>query len=126
VLLGRIGRKTNGTNPTGGNMTIEIEKGVVALDDDTAAWLRQYKEAIAKIKEWEEVADIARAHLEVALGDNELAMYQGQPVVRWTTVSTRRFDVKKAREILPAEFISVLETETQSRRFSIVDLDKNE
>ncbi|MFM2189584.1 MAG: hypothetical protein RLZZ452_1540, partial [Pseudomonadota bacterium] len=62
MLLGRIGRKTNGTNPTGGNMTIEIEKGVVALDDDTAAWLRQYKEAIAKIKEWEEVADIARAH----------------------------------------------------------------
>lgn len=105
-------------------MTIEIEKGVVVLDDDVAAWLRQYKDALAKIKEWEEVADIARAHLENALGDNELAMYQGQPVVRWTTVTTRRFDVKKAREILPDEFIGLLETEVHSRRFSIVDLDK--
>lgn len=105
-------------------MTIEIEKGVVILDDDTAAWLRQYREALTKIKEWEEIADIARSHLEVALGDNEVAMYQGQPVVRWSTVTSKRFDVKKARELLAPEFVAVLETETHSRRFSLVDLDK--
>lgn len=105
-------------------MSIEIEKGVVALDDATAAWLKQYREALAKIKEWEEIADIARAHLENALGDNELALWQGQPVVRWTSVTSKRFDVKKAREVLPEQFINLLETETVSRRFSLVDLDK--
>ncbi len=38
-------------------MSMQVEKGVVVLDDNTAQWLKQYREALAKIKEWQEVAN---------------------------------------------------------------------
>ena len=105
-------------------MSIEIEKGVIAFDPDVANWLVQYKSAIQKIKEWEEVADIARSHLENALGDAEVGLWQGKEVVRYTTVESTRFDTKKAREILPAEVIDLLLTTNQHRRFVLVKEDE--
>ena len=102
-------------------VTIEIEHKRVVLDDDIASWLKQYKDAQSRIKEWQEVADIARSHLESALGDAEVGMYQGNEVVRWSFVETRRLDVKKAREILPDQVIQLLEVPTMSRRFTIVE-----
>jgi predicted phage-related endonuclease len=101
-------------------MSVEIETGVVDLDVNTAAWLEQYKSALAKIKEMQEVADVARAHIEMALGDCEVGMFLNQPVVRWTKVESKRFDTKRAREILPAQVIDALEVVSVSRRFSIV------
>ena len=100
-------------------MSMEIEKGVVVLDDGVAHWLERYKDALAKIKEWQEVADIARAHVESALGENEEGFYQGRRVVRWTTVTSNRFDVKKAREILPPQVIELLDVQSTSRRFTV-------
>ena len=105
-------------------MTIQVDTKSVVLDDNTAQWLRQYRDAQANIKQWQEVADIARSHLENALGENEVAIYQGQEVVRWTTVTSKRFDVKKARETLPSNVIGLFETEQISRRFTLVDQDK--
>ena len=102
-------------------MTLEIEHKRVVLDDDIASWLKQYKEALSKIKEWQEVSDIARSHLESALGDAEVGMYQGNEVVRWSFVESRRIDVKKAREILPVQVIELLEIPTMSRRFTVVE-----
>lgn len=102
-------------------MSIQIETNVVALDDNTAQWLKQYKEALAKIKEWEEVADIARSHLENAIGDNETAIYQGKEVVRWTKIESQRFDVKKAKELLPEQLLTALTSTQISRRFSLVE-----
>jgi predicted phage-related endonuclease len=104
-------------------MTIEIEHGVVDFDDGVGQWLRQYKEAQLEVKRWQEIADIARSHLEAAMGDAELAMYQNRPVIRWTTVESKRFDTKRAREILPAQVIEALETISSSRRFTIVEQD---
>ena len=105
----------------GGSVTTEIEHGVVDFDDGIGQWLRQYKEAQAEAKKWGEVADIARSHLEAAMGDAELAMYQNRPVIRWTKVESTRFDTKKAREILPAQLIEALEVTSISRRFTIVE-----
>ena len=102
-------------------MTMEIEHGVVDFDDGVGQWLRQYKEAQAEAKKWGEIADIARSHLEAAMGDAELAMYQNRPVIRWTKVESRRFDTKRAREILPEQVIDALETVSISRRFTIVE-----
>ena len=102
-------------------MSMQIEKGVVVLDDNTAQWLKQYREALAKIKEWQEVADIARSHLENALGDCEEAMHNGSTVIRWTQVESKRFDTKRAREILPPQVVELLEVVQQTRRFSIVE-----
>lgn len=102
-------------------MSVEIETGVVDFDDNTASWLENYKNALTKIKEWQEVADVARAHIEQSLGDAEVGMYQNQPVVRWSFIETRRFDVKRAKEILPEQVLDTLEVITNSRRFSIVE-----
>jgi predicted phage-related endonuclease len=107
----------------GVNMSVEIETGVVDFDANTAAWLEQYKSAQAKIKELQEVADVARAHIEAALGDNQLGMFLNRPVVRYSFVESRRFDTKRAREILPAQVIEALEIVSTSRRFSIVNED---
>lgn len=104
-------------------MSVEIETGVVDFDSNTAAWLENYKNALAKIKEWQEVADVARAHIEQSLGDAEVGMYQNRPVVRWSYIETRRFDIKRAKEILPEQVLDTLEVITNSRRFSIVEQD---
>ena len=104
-------------------MSVEIETGVVDFDSNTAAWLENYKNALAKIKEWQEVADVARAHIEQSLGDAEVGMYQNRPVVRWSFIETRRFDVKRAKEILPTQVLDTLEVITNSRRFAIVEQD---
>lgn len=107
----------------GVNMSVEIQTGVVDFDANTAAWLEQYKSALAKIKENQEVADVARSHIEQALGDNEVGMFLNRPVVRYTFVESKRFDTKRAREILPAQVIDALEIISTSRRFSIVTED---
>ena len=104
-------------------MSVEIETGIVDFDSNTAAWLENYKNALAKIKEWQEVADVARAHIEQSLGDAEVGMYQNRPVVRWSFIETRRFDVKRAKEILPLQVLDTLEVISNSRRFSIVEQD---
>ena len=102
-------------------MSIQIEKDVVVFDDNTAQWLRQYRDALAKVKEWQEVADIARSHLENAMGECQEALHNGRPVIRWTQVESKRFDTKRAREILPPQVIEMLEIVQQTRRFSLVD-----
>lgn len=102
-------------------MSMEIEKGVVVFDDGVAHWLERYKDALAKIKEWQEVADIARAHVESALGENEEGFYQGRRVVRWTTVTSSRFDVKKAKEILPEQVLDLLNVQQTTRRFTVAE-----
>jgi predicted phage-related endonuclease len=104
-------------------VSVEIETGVVDFDSNTASWLENYKNALIKIKEWQEVADVARAHIEQSLGDAEVGMYQNRPVVRWSFIETRRFDVKRAKEILPEQVLDTLEVITNSRRFSIVEQD---
>lgn len=105
-------------------MSLEIEPGVIELDDTAQAWLLAYKKTKAEIAQLEEKLQVARDHLELALGSSELALIKGQPVIRWTRTEAHRFDTKKAREILPAELIGALETTIVSRRFSIVEVDE--
>lgn len=107
----------------GGTMSTEGSPGVVDFDEGIAQWLQQYKHAKEEIARWEEIADIARSHIENAMGDAETALYENKPVVRWTRVESRRFDTKKAREILPQQVIDVLEIVSTSRRFTLVDPD---
>jgi predicted phage-related endonuclease len=105
----------------GNAMSIQTSPGTVDFDEGIAQWLQQYKHARDEIARWEEVADIARSHVESAMGEAETALYQNKPVVRWTRVESRRFDTKKAREILPSQVIDLLEVISTSRRFVIVD-----
>ena len=101
-------------------MSVEIGKGVVDFDENIAMWLEQYRHALAKIKEWEEVADVARSHIEASLGDNEIGLYRGREVVRFTSVTSMRFDTKRAKEILPPQVLDVLQVQSTHRRFTLV------
>ena len=105
-------------------MSMEVEKGVVDFDEGIAMWLDQYRQALVKIKEWEEIGDVARSHIEAALGDNEIGLYKGQEVVRFSTVSATRFDVKRAKEILPPQVLDMLQIQTNHRRFNLINQDK--
>ena len=101
-------------------MSVEIGKGVVDFDENIAMWLEQYRHALQKIKEWEEVGDVARSHIEGALGDNEVGLYKGREVVKFSSVTSTRFDVKRAKEILPPQVLDVLNVQSTHRRFTLV------
>jgi predicted phage-related endonuclease len=101
-------------------MSVEIEPGVIEFDNTAQAWLLQYKKTKLEITELEETLQVARDHLEFALGDAEIATIKGHPVVRFSKVESKRFDTKRAREILPQQVIDALEVVSVSRRFSLV------
>lgn len=105
-------------------MSIELEIGVIELDDTAQAWLLAYKDYSAKIAELEEKRALAREHLEFALGEAEVACVKGHPAIKFPKVETKRFDTKRAREILPEQVIQALEVVTYSRRFTLVKDDE--
>jgi predicted phage-related endonuclease len=102
-------------------MSTEINLQMVDLDSASSAFLEAYIEAKAKVKEWSERADIARQQVEAALGEHEVGLVNGREAVRWTTVKSTRIDTKRAREILLPDLVKLIEVESVSRRFSIVD-----
>lgn len=104
-------------------MSTQINLQMVDLDATASAFLTAYIEAKAKVKEWEERADIARSQVEAAMGDCEVGLINGRESVRWTTVESSRIDTKKIRELLPPEMVEQLEVKSISRRFSIVSED---
>ena len=102
-------------------MTTQINQQMIELHEAGNAWLLAYKEAKQKIKEWTEKADIAQEQIKSMLGDAEIGLINGKESVRWTTVESRRLDVKKAREILPPQIIDIIEVLSTSRRFTVVE-----
>jgi len=102
-------------------MSVQINQAMVDLDPAAAAFLSAYIEAKAKMKEWQEKADIAAEQVKASLGDAEIGLVNGRESVRWTSVETTRIDAKKCRELLPADIVAKIESVTISRRFSIID-----
>jgi len=102
-------------------MTTQINQQMIELHEAGNAWLLAYKEAKQKIKEWTEKADIAQEQIKNMLGDAEIGLINGKESVRWTTVESRRLDVKKAREILPPQVIDIIEVLSTSRRFTVIE-----
>lgn len=102
-------------------MSTQINTQMVDLDPTAIAFLNAFIEAKAKVKEWQEKADIAGEQVKASLGDAEIGLVNGKESVRWSTVESRRVDVKKLRELLPEETVAALETVTISRRFSVVE-----
>ena len=102
-------------------MSTQINAQMVDLDPTASAFLTAFIEARAKIKEWQEKADIAQEQVKAALGDSEIGLVNGREAVRWTSVETHRIDTNLIRELLPPEMVEKLETVTVSRRFTIVD-----
>jgi len=83
-------------------------------------WLGQYKKIQQEIKDLSEKLDIARAHIELAMGDAEIGLIDGNPVVKWGFIESNRFDQKKAKEIMTPEQISECTVVQRVRRFEPV------
>lgn len=72
----------------------------VELPDPVKHWLAEYNRLKTEIKALEEKMEMARAHVELALGDATLGLVHGQPAIKWSWVESRRFDQTKAKELL--------------------------
>lgn len=92
--------------------------------DALATWVDLLRDAQAKKRAAEELITVARGKIEEALGDSEIGTVGGVPVVRYTTVTARRFDQKLAKERIPADLLAACYLEQTSRRFSLVDAEE--
>jgi len=102
-------------------MTTTDDYGLGVELGDVARWVDVLKKATAAKREAEERIEIARGHIEAALGDAETGLVDGWPVVRWTRITSRRFDQTLAKTKIPADVLASCYTDSISRRFSIVD-----
>lgn len=90
------------------------------LPPSVAHWLEEYKRLLQAKKDLEEKIDIARAHVELALGDSTLGTVNGQPAIRFGYIEQSRFDQKKAKELLDPVLLSKCYTTQRIRRFEPV------
>lgn len=103
---------------------MEEQRASVELPLDISGWIELYKKTQADIKVLEEKMAAAKEKIQEALGENEIGLIDGSPVVRWTKVTSTRLDMKKAKEVLDPKILAFLSSESTSRRFSLVDTDE--
>ena len=103
---------------------MEEQRASVELPLDMAGWIELYKKTQADIKVLEEKVAAAKEKIQEALGENEIGLIDGSPVVRWTKVTSTRLDLKKAKEVLDPKILAFLSSESTSRRFSLVETDE--
>jgi predicted phage-related endonuclease len=103
---------------------MEEQRSSVELPLDIAGWIELYKKTQAEIKVLEEKVAAAKEKIQEALGENEVGLIDGSVVVRWTKVTSTRFDMKKAREVLDPKILAFLSSDSVSRRFTLVDADE--
>lgn len=104
-------------------MSVQINNEVVDFDQQTANWVARYRDTLAEIKELQEQADVARAHIEQAMGECQIGFHHNRPLVRWTTVTTTRLDTSKVKAALSPELIEQFSNTSTSRRFTLLDED---
>lgn len=102
-------------------MGVEHDLKTIELDKAASAFFAAYVEAKARIKEWQEKADLACEQIKSAMGDHEVGLIDGQPAVKWTTVESKAIDIKRCRELLPEQVLALVEVTRQSKRFTIVN-----
>lgn len=102
-------------------MSMQHTQDLVEFDSDVARYVAEYRRLKVAEAQLKESLDICRAHIEAALGDSTLGLVNGEPAVRFNVVESERFDVKKAREILPPQVIELLLKKSASRRFQVLD-----
>jgi predicted phage-related endonuclease len=101
-------------------VSLEINPTEIDFDPEIARWVAEYKRLKLEAAQIAEQVDIARSHIEAALGHHEIGTVNGQPVVRWAIVESERIDVKKLREILPQQALDVVTKRSLSRRFTVL------
>lgn len=102
-------------------MSTQINPQEIDFDPEIGNLISQLRKVKNEIATLQEVADLLTERIKSAMGDAVTGTLHGQPVVRWTVVESKRFDTKKAREVLPQQVIDLLEIRSQSRRFTLLD-----
>ena len=102
-------------------MSLQINPEEIDFDPGVVGLISRLRRLKAEIGELQEQADILTEQVKSAMGDALIGTVNGEPAVRWTTVESTRFDVKKAREVLPRQVIDLLDIKSQSRRFTLLD-----
>lgn len=95
------------------------------LPTTLVAWLEEYKRLHAEKKALEERLEIARGHIELAMGDSELATVNGTPVVKFAWSERNTFDQSKAKKLLSEEQIAQCMNLSRVRSFRLFDVDKD-
>jgi hypothetical protein len=93
--------------------------------DNIKGWVTILRQYTIERDKAQETIDLARAKIEEALGEADTGELNGVPVVKWTHVSSNRFDSKKAKEILTTEQVDACMTAIESRRFVLLDQDQS-
>ena len=102
-------------------MSLQINPEEIDFDPGVAGLISRLRRLKAEIGELQDQADILTEQIKSAMGDALIGTVNGAPAVKWTVVESSRFDVRKAREVLPQQVIDLLEVKTQSRRFTLLD-----
>ena len=82
--------------------------------------VERLKAAKSHVKTIEEEIDHLETELKTRMVDAEAIIGQnGKPVVTWKTSSSERVDVKRVREVLPADLVAQCVVVSESRRFLV-------
>lgn len=98
-------------------MTMDKSQAAV---DAVADWISAYRTAKDNAAKWAELADRARSHITEALGDAEVGVIDGKPVVRHAFVHKRRVNLPKMRDEHP-ELVEQFTVAAVERRFTLID-----
>lgn len=96
---------------------MQAEKEIDALSN----WIMLLKGLRADRAEIDAQIEVAENHIKDALGDAEVGTVGGVPIIRWSYVTSNRFDQKAAKELLTPEQIEACTKPSESRRFTIVE-----
>jgi hypothetical protein len=89
--------------------------------DNIEGWVTILRQYTIERDKAQETIDLARAKIEEALGQSETGELNGVPVVKWTHVTTNRFDQKKAKAFLTDEQAAQCINTVESRRFVLLN-----
>ena len=89
--------------------------------DDIISVLDQYRNAQLRVAEWQEVMASARSYIENALGENETGTIDGEPVVRWSKVTSNRVNQSILKADYPDVYRACISPQT-ARRFTLVEV----
>ena len=121
ALALHLNTKDNTISSKGENMH-ELNEAL-ELPASVAGWLAEYNRIKAEIKMLTEKADIARAHVELALGDSTMATVNGVPVLKYDYVESNRLDQKKVKNFLTEEALEQCMTVQVARVFRPISQD---
>jgi predicted phage-related endonuclease len=101
-------------------MSLEVNHTEIDFDPAVAVWVKEYRRLKAELAVINEQIDVARSHIEAALGDHTVGTINGAPVVRYALIESERIDTKKLREVLPPQVLDLVTVKSQSRRFTVL------